>query len=132
MSVKHTMILAMVDGKVCNALTNTASTMRCYICGATSKHFNKLSRTREVGPNAIKFGRSILHARIRFFESLLHLAYKLPLRKWQIKTEADKNIMKAKKKEIQDQFRIQMGLLVDVPKQGYGNTLENIYLSVLK
>lgn len=42
-SVKHTMMLTMIDGKVCNAATQTASTMRCYICGSTSKDFNNLT-----------------------------------------------------------------------------------------
>jgi hypothetical protein len=38
--VHRKMLLTMIDGKVCNAATNTASTMRCYVCGNTSKDFN--------------------------------------------------------------------------------------------
>lgn len=26
-----------IDGKVCNAATHTKSTMKCYLCGATSR-----------------------------------------------------------------------------------------------
>ncbi|KAJ8877159.1 hypothetical protein PR048_021612 [Dryococelus australis] len=33
--IKHTIVLTMIDGKVCHAATDTASTMRCYICGQT-------------------------------------------------------------------------------------------------
>lgn len=46
MSVKHKMFFTMVDGKVSNAATHTKSTMRCYICDATSSEFNDLSKKR--------------------------------------------------------------------------------------
>lgn len=121
----------MIDAKVCNAATNTMSTMKCYICGETSKDFNKLSLKKEVDPNTIKFGLSILHARIRFFENLLHLSYKIPVQKWQIKSEADKNVVQERKKQIQNRFKKEMGLLVDMPKQGYGN-IYNLLFQYLK
>lgn len=44
--IKHTMILTMVDAKVCNVATTMMSTMKCYICGATSKDFNLLSNKK--------------------------------------------------------------------------------------
>jgi hypothetical protein len=78
-SVKHTLLLTMTGDKVCNAATHTTSTMRCYICGETSKDYNNLSIKKEVTPEALQFGLSILHARIRLFERILHLAYKLPV-----------------------------------------------------
>lgn len=40
----HNILLTMVDGKVCTSATDTASTMRCYICGQTSKDFNKIQK----------------------------------------------------------------------------------------
>ncbi|CAH0551072.1 unnamed protein product [Brassicogethes aeneus] len=120
--IKHRIMLTMVDGKVCNAATDTASTMRCYICGHFSKDFNKLIKSKEVNVEALKFGLSILHARIRFFESLLHLAYKLPLKKWQARSDEEKKVVKEKKEEIQRAFKKELGLLVDVPKAGVGNT----------
>lgn len=120
--VKHIMAPTMVDGKVCNAATDTTSTMRCYICGLTSKSFNDLEKKNEEKPEALKFGLSILHARIRFFESLLHLSYKLPLKKWQIRSARDKLIVAQTKKRIQELFKEKMGLLVDIPKSGFGTT----------
>lgn len=42
----HVMKMTMIDGKVCNAATNTTSTSRCYICGATSKDFNNLNKKK--------------------------------------------------------------------------------------
>lgn len=121
-SVKHVMTLTMVDAKVCNAATLTKSTMKCYICGATSKDFNNLSLSKPINEESLKYGLSILHARIRLFEALLHIAYKLPVKKWQLRTENDKQIVQQKKLEIQEAFRTQLGLIVDVPKAGFGNS----------
>lgn len=123
LSITYKLLPTMVDGKVCNAGTNTSSTMRCYICGLTSKNFNNLRKGVEVNPESLKFGLSILRARIRFFESLLHLSYKLTIKKWQIRSAQDKKIIEERKKNIQKAFQHdEMGLLVDIPKAGYGNT----------
>lgn len=121
--VSHTLLLTMVDGKVCNAATSTTSTMKCYICKQSSKDFNSLKRIDEsaIDPNTLKFGLSILHTRIRFLEMCLHMAYKLPIGKWRLSSE-EKIISNAKKKEIQEAFKNELGLLVDVPKAGFGNT----------
>jgi hypothetical protein len=37
LEVMHDLVLTMVDGKVCNALTDTTSTQKYYLCGSTSK-----------------------------------------------------------------------------------------------
>lgn len=112
----------MIDAKVCNAATNTTSTMKCYVCGATSKEFNNLTKVKEVNKESLSFGLSILHARIRLFESLLHLSYKLPTKKWRITQDADKKIVKETKSSIQQKFRDELGLIIDIPKPGFGNT----------
>ena len=67
--IKHTMLFTMIDGKVCNAATDTLSTMRCYICGQTSRVFNELNEVQKVNVEALQFGLSVLYARIRFFEA---------------------------------------------------------------
>ena len=120
--IKHTLAFTMVDAKVCNAATNTTSTMRCYICGLTSKDFNNLTIKKIDNPDALKFGLSILHTRIRFFESLLHLSYHIPIKKWQARTQDDNIIVAETKKNIQNKFKEKMGLLVDIPTAGFGNT----------
>lgn len=70
------MAFTMIDGKVCNALTSTKSAQHCYLCGTTSKDFNKINAILEkkVDETNIKFGLSTLHAWIRFFECCLHLS----------------------------------------------------------
>ncbi|KAK5645599.1 hypothetical protein RI129_006899 [Pyrocoelia pectoralis] len=121
--VKYIFTMTMVDGKVCNAATGTTSTSRCYICGATSKDFNKLDYRNEINSEATAFGLSVLHARIRLLESILHLAYKLPVKKYrERKTEEEKQLEKERKEDIQTKFRKQLGLLVDMPKTNFGNT----------
>lgn len=96
--------------------------MRCYICGLTSKDFNSLEKVGTVKEEALDFGLSILHARIRFFETILHLAYKLPVKKWQLRADNEKALVKQRKLEIQEDFKLKMGLIVDIPKANFGNT----------
>lgn len=98
-TVKHTLLFTMVDGKVCNAITNTKSTSICYICGASSKDFNNISKSYEINQNYLHFGLSTLHARIRFLEHLVHIAYKLPIKKWRSKTDHAKKIIQDRKKK---------------------------------
>lgn len=119
--IKHTMLFTMVDGKVCNAAIETTSTIKSYICGQTSKDFNKFIKKEQIATEALSFGLSILHARIRFFESLLHLAYKIPLQKWQARSNEEKKVVKETKEKIQKNFK-ELGLLVDILKAGFGNT----------
>lgn len=119
----HILKMTMVDGKVCNAATNTKSTIKCYICGATSNDFNDLSKSKATSAEAIEFGISVLHARIRIFESILHLAYRLPVKKYrERKTQEEKELEKQRKTEIQERFRAEAGLLIDMPKANFGNT----------
>jgi hypothetical protein len=85
----------------------------------------KTSMTKKKGhenPATFKFGLSILHARIRLFESLLHLAYKIPLQKWQARSADEKQSVKDTKAKIQKAFKSELGLLVEFPRQGFGST----------
>ncbi|KAK9732328.1 dsRNA-gated channel SID-1 [Popillia japonica] len=70
-SVEHSMMFTIIDGTVCNAATGTVSTMKCYVCGASSKQFNDLERETFDDESTYKVGLSILHARIRFLETML-------------------------------------------------------------
>ena len=48
--------LTMVDQKVINALTETRSTMRSYICGATPKMFNDIDKLPSPTEENYKYG----------------------------------------------------------------------------
>lgn len=63
-TVSYKLTLIMIDGKVCNAITNTASTQRCYLCNVTSKDFNNIDAIlqKEVKEANLQFGLSTLHA----------------------------------------------------------------------
>lgn len=121
-AVKHEMLLTMVDGKVCNALTDTSSAQKCFICGATPKLMNDESREYTVNADNLVFGLSTLHAWIRCFECLLHISYRLDIKKWQARSESDKASVKQRSEDIKKRFKTEMGLIVDKPKPGSGNT----------
>ncbi|XP_076660390.1 uncharacterized protein LOC143363727 [Halictus rubicundus] len=77
---------------------------------------------KEVNEEYLHFGLSTLHAWIRFFECCLHVSYRLDIKKWQMRTKKDKEIMENRKAIIQKGFRSQLGLVVDCPKPGYGSS----------
>ncbi|CAH1098923.1 unnamed protein product [Psylliodes chrysocephalus] len=71
----------------------------------------------------LEFGISVLHARNRLFESILHLAYKLKVKKYRgRKSKEEKDLEDQTKREIQTRFRIETGSLIDMPKSNFGNT----------
>ena len=74
---------------------------------ATSKDFNDIDKIlqRNVKESDLGFGLSTLHAWIRFFECLLHLSFKLKIRKWQARDETDKIYVAEKKKIVQQEFK---------------------------
>nr|CAI5848371.1 unnamed protein product [Callosobruchus analis] len=81
MSIHHTLLMTMVDGKVCNSLTQNRSSQTCYICGATPKQMNIQSENvREDTRENYSFGLSTLHSWIRCFECLLHISYRLDVK----------------------------------------------------
>lgn len=120
--VNQKLLLTMVDGKICNAITGT-SAQRCYVCGAGPKEMNNttLSKTAFSVEN-YKFGLSTLHCWIRFFECLLHIAYKIEIEKWQARVTDDKKKVEKRKKLIINKFRSEMGLHVDQPRPGGSGT----------
>lgn len=107
----------MVDTKVCNALTGTKSAQTCYICGSTPIH-----STRSPPENTYSFGISRLHVWIQSFEALLHIAYRIEIKKWQIRGPENKARLEERKKTIQKLFKRELGLIVDKPKSGAVNT----------
>ena len=122
-SVNYKLSLTMVDGKVCIALTSVSSAQRCYICKATSKDFNEIDKILKtpVCEENLQYGISSLHAWIRAFECCLHLSYKLNTQKWQAR-KGDKLEVKERESVIQEAFKKELGLIVDVPKQGSGTS----------
>lgn len=123
-TITHTFLKTMVDGKTCNAVMKNRASAVCYICQASPKHMNDLQNIikRPCNENAFALGLSTLHAQIRSFETLIHLSYKLEVQCWQARGNEAKKRVEEKKNYIQNRLRTEMGLLVDIPKQGGGNT----------
>lgn len=121
-TVSHEFALTIVNGKVCQALSETPSAATCYICGAKPSQMNKLQElvNRPEKEENFQYGMSTLHAWILMMECILHISYRLEFRKWQVKDNNDKEKMKVAKSRIQEDFFDKMGLIVDVPKQGSG------------
>lgn len=116
--IHYEMVFTMIDGKVCNSITSTTSSMRCYLCGATSQQFNNLDfvKNKVIDVSNLRYGLSTLHAWIRCFEYLLHLGYKLESKKWQPRSTEDKNMCMIRKRTIQKGFKTQLGLLLIAQK----------------
>lgn len=121
-SVSSILLLTMVDGKVCSTIKGISS-QKCFVCGATPTEMNNLQlvKTKQSDPSSYRFGLSILHTWIRFFECLLHIAYRLDIKKWQVRKD-EKESFAARKASIVKRFRQEMGLIVDQPKPGGSGT----------
>jgi hypothetical protein len=120
-TIHFNLMLTMADGKVWNALTDTSS-MTCYICKAKPTELKKFDpSTHRINESALSFGISPLHCLIRCFEFLLHLSYRIIVKEWRIVGKLKEEFQK-QKQYIQEQVHQRLGLIVDVPKQGYGNT----------
>lgn len=120
--VTFKMSLTVIDGKVLNVLTNTSSYQKCPICHCTQSDILEITdynseKFRPIEDN-LKYGISPLHCWIRFFEFILHLGYKLEIKKWQIRSDEDKNAVKKRKEKIQNDFWKELSLRVDIPKPG--------------
>lgn len=120
--------LTMIDGKVANALTGVMSNWRCNICGKKNGQFEDKSDENLVNENALNFGISPLHCRIRFMEYCLHLSYDLKYRtspgNRDVSARNNQDLHKMRQEEknrIQLEFK-QKGLIIDKPLYGYGST----------
>lgn len=122
-NVKHRFCLTMIDGKTFSAIAES-SNQSCGICGATPKIMNDLKKLAQLKPkeSLYEYGLSTLHAWIRCFECVLHIAYRLDSQKWQIRSYEEKQATEARKKRIIDEMKQKMHLLVDIPKPGFGTT----------
>ena len=126
------MCLTLIDGKVSNAITSTPSYWHCSICGDKKSDFSNTSKHRTINQDVLNFGISPLHARIRFLEHFLHIAYDLKYRSIEVyrsneNTTARMNdelvAMRASgKSRIQDEFKQQTGLIIDKPLLSNSNT----------
>jgi len=86
------------------------------------KSFNDLSNTFDPIEDCLKHGMNPLHAYIRFFEFLLHIAYKKDIKSWQARGSVAKGKVAKAKKAIQEDLWQEMNLRVDFPLPGGSGT----------
>lgn len=122
-NIEHKLLLTMIDGKVASYISGTSAAV-CDLCKACPKEMNniELVQKKTVNEDMYKYGLSSLHAWIRAMECLLHITYRLDIKSWQSRGDDAKHSVDERKKKIQDRFRKETGLLVDVVKQGSGTT----------
>lgn len=121
--VTFEMLFTMIDGSICNIVSETNSTQTCYICVCTPKDMNKdVAEKRRPNTTAYELGLSTLHCIIRSFECLLHISYRLGIKTWQVRGKEAKNIFSETKARIQKEFKEKLDLIVDKPKTGFRST----------
>lgn len=122
--VEHQLLMTMVDAKICTYLSEAKSNAACYICLAKPTEMNDLKQVvkKETSTDMLDFGLSSLHARINLMECLLHISYRLDTKKWSVRGKVEQELKDVRKKMIQDRFKSELGLLIDVVKQGHGTT----------
>lgn len=107
----HELFCTMLDGKSINARTSTSSST-CNICGSKPSQMNNIGslKRRICNEENYMYGISSLHCWIRFFECLLHIAYKLPIKKWTTRGDSKaKAKVKKNKKRIQSIYQKEKG-----------------------
>lgn len=122
--ISHKLMMTMIDGKICTYLSEAKSNAACYLCLAKPTEMNNLNTvtSKIVSPGVYAFGLSSLHARINVMECLLHISYRLDFKKWSARGENYQELLQTRKKLIQDRFKDDLNLLIDIVKQGSGTT----------
>ena len=87
---------------------------------------NDIENVRQlpVQEDNFRFGLSTLHAWIRMFEYIIHIAYRMELKKWRVTNDEEKAAFITKKAQVKKQFWERMSLHVDEPRGG-GNGSSN-------
>lgn len=122
--ISHQLMMTMIDGKICTYLSEAKSNAACYLCLAKPTEMNNLDviASKTISSGVYEFGLSSLHARINVMECLLHIAYRLDFKKWSARGECHRELLHLRKKLIQDRFKDDLNLLIDIVKQGSGTT----------
>lgn len=91
--------------------------------------FNKLKNIEngkfKADLEKLQFGVSSLHARIRCFETLLHISYRLDFKKLQCRSTEEKLSIQNRKKKIQKLFEEKFKMRVDQPLPGGSGNSNN-------
>ena len=114
----------MLDGKIVNAFMFSNSSQSCKFHLAKPSEMNNLVKIRmfTLNKKCLTMGLSTLHCWIRLFEYVMHLGNKTKIKKYQARSEEHKLSVIKQKKEIENWFRSELSLVVDMPKHGYDSS----------
>lgn len=122
-NVSYLLHLTMIDGAVANILSERNSTSTCYLCGSTPKVMNSFHAIPRSSEDIhLKYGISSLHAWIKCFECILHIAYRLPFKQWRKQKPEEKELFSRTKEKICRELKTELGLNVDKVRTGYGTS----------
>ena len=122
-SVCFNLIESMLDGKQKKIKTLTPAYCRCIVCKQPPKILahRRHPKFGEIDEEALKLGISLLHSHQRFFCWTLKGCKHRDFRNYSC-TKPFKKDYKKRKLQMQRQFKKYMGLFVDFPKHGTGNS----------
>ncbi|GFQ79400.1 uncharacterized protein TNCT_140901 [Trichonephila clavata] len=120
-SCSSVLSLTMMDGKICSWLAHSSS-KNARFCYSKPSFMNDLEdmKSWKIVAEIVKMGISSLPVWIKYVECLLSISNWMDIKKPLMK--ADRPVVDACKKEVQEKFRRQVGLLVDAPKHVLGTT----------
>lgn len=142
--ISATAFFSMIDGKVLNHITETSAYSVCPHCKATPLTFNDITNFTQgkfkAEESTYEYGLSDLHVKIRIFEAVLHLSYNsvLPEGQWQVRGDVNKANVAERKKIIQERFKDELNLIVDMPRgkgagtSNTGNTSRRAFENIEK
>ena len=117
----------MIDGKVNILINKGKSTSVCYICEPPTNPSNMNNITnllsKDISQEKLSFGMAPLHLYINVMECVLHISYRLSFKKWKIrKGSENEKIAEEKKKDIKEKLKKKIGIQIETPKHGFGNS----------
>lgn len=128
--VAQTLILTMVDEKVCQVLTHTPFSSTCFMCHPETNpsRMNNIEerKRKETSLESMRFGLSPLHFYINAMEYVLHIEYRLKLKTRRVKGERGKAVMVEETKRIQRELKEELGFNVAPP------TTETVHINSSK
>lgn len=110
LQAEHKLDCTMIDGKTLDYLSDSTH-CNCNICGALPSQMNNFVYVKTLPCNVenYSFGLSTLHCWIRFLECLLHISYRLQIKRTDARGAENKAIVEREKRRIQDEFKAKTG-----------------------
>jgi hypothetical protein len=124
-NIKHVPYITMIDGKALQEMYGNKSMASCAICQCKPKEMSDLNNIDSIKfhpkSHSILHGISPLHTMLQTFRFFINIGCRVTFnpKTWKV-SPSYKLIFERRKKEIQDQFLSELGLIVDKMLSGGG------------